>query len=89
MLPWLNPALPCHTCAYVDLGKKEEEGDDSWANCKFHAMLATGSTCHVRPKGQNGPAVNHLKKFLDPEVESKGQMKGYVPTVNHLKSLLT
>ena len=65
--------------AYVDLGKKEEEGDDSWANCKFHAMLATGSACHVRSKGQNGPAVNHLKMFLDLEVESKGQMKGYVP----------
>ena len=41
--PLAESAPPRHTCAYVDLGKKEEEGDDSWANCKFHAMLATGS----------------------------------------------
>jgi hypothetical protein len=26
-------APPHHTCAYVDLEKKEEEGDDLWVTC--------------------------------------------------------
>ena len=31
----------------------------------------------------------HVIKFMDPEVQSKGQTKGYEPTVDHLKSLWT
>jgi hypothetical protein len=65
VLPW--PNQPLHAIqAYVDLGKKEEEGDDSWANCKFHAMIATGSTCHIRSKGQNGTCGEPLKNVFGP-----------------------
>jgi hypothetical protein len=55
---------------------------------KFRAMLTQHTTSDLKVKKRYGHAVNHLKKFMDPKVKSKSQIKRYGSTINHLKKFI-
>jgi len=72
--------LACRTLPLREQSK-EGEGREEGLIAKFMPCWLLTLHANVRSKSQvkgYGPAVNHLK-FMDPEVEFKGQTKGFGP----------
>jgi hypothetical protein len=81
--PLAELALPRHTCAYVDLGKKEEEGDDSWDTCAVTSLpYAPVALCRVTGPSSRATApyaraaYRHLRSLLHTATQGIEQGEG-------------
>jgi hypothetical protein len=85
IVPCYHPLCLCHLPTppslphVVTQGKEQRRREGRGANCKFHAMLATDSICHIISKGQmkgNGPTVNNLKSLWTQKLNIRVKRRG-------------